>query len=94
MRHRAVIFDLDGTLLDTLEDIADSVNKALGHLGLPQHELDAYRYFVGEGLEALASRALPQSHRDAAMVDESRRESIVSNAYYAWLKDSLKSKLL
>jgi len=55
----AVLFDLDGTLLNTLEDLADSMNAALAGMGLPQHPLDAYRYFVGDGVETLADRALP-----------------------------------
>jgi len=65
MRHKAVLFDLDGTLLDALKDIADSVNLALDRLGFPQHELEAYKYFVGDGREALAIRVLPEDHRDA-----------------------------
>ena len=64
MVFRAVLFDLDGTLLDTLRDIADSVNAGLASLGLPKHEIKAYRYFVGEGSEVLAFRALPEDHRD------------------------------
>jgi len=70
MRYKAVLFDLDGTLLDTLKDIADSVNTALDHLGFPKHELKAYRYFVGDGREALAIRALPEQHRDMITVDQ------------------------
>ena len=66
MKYRALISDLDGTLLDTLEDLADSVNAALARLGLPQHEVDAYRYFVGDGRRAMALRALPEDHRDEA----------------------------
>jgi len=54
MPYKAIIFDLDGTLLDTLEDIADSMNLALGENGLPEHPLDAYRYFVGSGVKVLA----------------------------------------
>jgi phosphoglycolate phosphatase len=68
MKYRAVLFDLDGTLLNTLEDITGSVNKALSRLGFPQHELEAYKYFIGDGREALAVRALPDHHRDAATV--------------------------
>ena len=56
---RAVIFDLDGTLLDTLEDLADSMNASLAGLGYPTHSVDEYRYFVGDGVETLARRALP-----------------------------------
>ncbi len=59
MAYRALLFDLDGTLLDTLQDIADSANSALAYFGFPQHELDAYRYFVGDGVETLTIRALP-----------------------------------
>ncbi len=56
MSTRAVLFDLDGTLLNTLEDIADSMNRALLENGLPEHPLDAYRYFVGDGVKTLAQR--------------------------------------
>lgn len=66
--YKAVLFDLDGTLLDTLEDIASSANRVLGSFGFPQHELEAYKYFVGEGREALVMRILPSGHRDAATV--------------------------
>ncbi len=55
--HRAAIFDLDGTLLDTLHDIGALMNAALVDLGLPPHPIDAYPRFVGSGLEALARRA-------------------------------------
>jgi phosphoglycolate phosphatase len=56
---RAVLFDLDGTLADTLSAIAGVANFALAHLGLPVHPLDAYRRFVGDGIGLLAERALP-----------------------------------
>jgi len=68
MRHRAVLFDLDGTLLDTLEDLADSTNTALGSLGFAAHETAAYKYFVGGGIVDMARRALPASRRDEATV--------------------------
>ena len=70
MTRHALLFDLDGTLLDTLRDIADSVNSALACFGLPEHELDAYRYFVGEGVERLAIRSLPEEHRNQTTVDK------------------------
>lgn len=57
MAFRAVLFDLDGTLLNTLEDIADSMNQALSQNGFPQHPADAYRYFVGDGVKTLVQRA-------------------------------------
>jgi len=58
------MFDLDGTLLDTLEDLADSTNAALGSLGYPPHVVEAYRYFVGDGVAKMAERALPDDKRD------------------------------
>lgn len=78
-RHfEAVIFDLDGTLLDTLEDLADSANRALERAGLPVHPVDAYRYFVGDGLENLVRRTLPPHLQTNQMVErllpEVRRE--------------------
>jgi len=60
MKYKAVIFDLDGTLLDTLEDIADAANSILSRFGFPQHDLQTYKYFVGEGIGKLIQRALPQ----------------------------------
>ncbi len=57
--YRAVAFDLDGTLLDTLEDLANATNEALGSAGYPQHPVASYRQFVGSGLKTLVQRALP-----------------------------------
>ncbi len=68
MKRHAVLFDLDGTLLDTLRDIADSANAALAHFGFPEHEVSAYRYFVGDGVARLAARALPENARDQETV--------------------------
>jgi phosphoglycolate phosphatase len=65
-QYQAVIFDLDGTLLNTLDDLADSLNRVLASSGFPQHGLDAYRYFVGDGVENLVRRALPENARDKA----------------------------
>lgn len=64
MDYRAVIFDLDGTLLDTLEDLADSVNLILQRNNLPGHGLHNYRYFIGDGLTNLVRRALPAELAD------------------------------
>lgn len=63
MAYRASIFDLDGTLVDSLEDIADATNAVLQRLGLPTHPVDAYRAFVGEGVEVLVRRAAPEATR-------------------------------
>jgi phosphoglycolate phosphatase len=71
MARTAICFDLDGTLLDTLDDLADSMNAVLAALGCPAHPLDAYRYFVGDGVENLVRRALPEAARgNEALVRE------------------------
>jgi phosphoglycolate phosphatase len=59
MSYSAIIFDLDGTLLDTLADIAEAANRVLVKHGLSAHVLDSYRQFVGEGLRVLFERSLP-----------------------------------
>ena len=59
MRYRLAIFDLDGTVLDTLCDLADSVNTALARFGYPTHSQEAICAFVGNGVRKLISRALP-----------------------------------
>jgi len=64
VKYKAVVFDLDGTLLDTLEDLADSMNRVLHDRGLPTHPTEAFRYFVGSGAAVLVSRALPQEKRN------------------------------
>ena len=63
MQYKAVIFDLDGTLLDTLDDLADSLNQVLLAKGFPPHPLDRYRYLVGNGAATLVSSALPPEKR-------------------------------
>lgn len=64
-----IIFDLDGTLLDTLEDLADSTNRVLARHGFAPHPVDAYRYFVGDGMRMLVERTLPQEQRLAGVID-------------------------
>lgn len=54
-----VIFDLDGTLLNTLEDLADAGNATLEHFGYPAHPVESYKHFVGDGVAMLVKRALP-----------------------------------
>ena len=60
-----VIFDLDGTLLNTIADLAEAVNRALVACGFAEHSTDAYRFFVGDGVSKLFERALPPEARSA-----------------------------
>jgi phosphoglycolate phosphatase len=64
MHLRAVLFDLDGTLVDSLGDIATAMNHALAHHGLPTHPQQDYRRFVGEGVLQLVRRAAPAGRED------------------------------
>ncbi len=59
--YEAVVFDLDGTLLNTLDDLCDSVNYALVNKGYPKRSLDEVRSFVGNGVEKLMMRAVPEN---------------------------------
>ena len=66
MQHlKLVIFDLDGTLLNTLSDLAHSVNYALGKCGFPVHTIESYKNFVGDGINKLLERTLPENHKTA-----------------------------
>lgn len=60
---KIVIFDLDGTLLNTIADLATATNQALQHFGYPTHPIEAYRFFVGNGINKLFERALPEAER-------------------------------
>lgn len=65
MSYQAVLFDLDGTLLDTLEDLANAGNRVLAARALPIHPVAAYRYFVGDGIATLVERILPPELRSS-----------------------------
>ena len=68
--ERLVIFDLDGTLLNTIADLGNAANHTLAELGLPQHTLDEYTLMVGNGMRKLIMRALPdEKASDDAFVD-------------------------
>ena len=64
MHFKAILFDLDGTLLDTLEDLGNAANRVLEKYDFPTHPLDTYRYFVGDGATVLMKRALPENKRN------------------------------
>ncbi|MFH0786787.1 MAG: HAD family hydrolase [Pseudomonadota bacterium] len=68
MNFEAVLFDLDGTLLDTLEDIADSMNQVLSRFGFSGHDTEAYKYFVGDGVESMVRQVLPAESLDEGLV--------------------------
>ena len=70
MRFSAALFDMDGTLLDTLEDIADATNGALREMGFPEKPLPDYRYAVGDGMEMLIRRVLPEGAGEEATVHQ------------------------
>lgn len=65
---KAILFDLDGTLLDTLEDLADAANHALARNGFPGHPMDSYRHMVGDGVAVLMHRALPEDKRSEDII--------------------------
>ena len=76
MKYKAAIFDMDGTLINSLEDLADSVNEAMDHYGFAKHTLEEYRYFVGNGARKLIKRSIPK--------DKAQDEDFVSEVldYY------------
>ena len=59
MKYKLVIFDMDGTILNTLEDLTDSTNATLEHFGYPVHSIEDVRHFVGNGIRKLIERAVP-----------------------------------
>ncbi|EIA07763.1 HAD family hydrolase [Flavobacterium frigoris] len=69
MRFKGIIFDLDGTLVNSLEDIADAMNNVLQSLDYSTHSYQDFQYFIGSGLRNLVSKALPGNHNDANQID-------------------------
>ena len=69
MNFKGVIFDLDGTLVNSLEDLADAMNIVLHNFNFPTHELQAYKYFVGNGIRDLVCKALPEENKDKDLID-------------------------
>ena len=78
MKYQLAIFDLDGTILNTLDDLADSLNHVLAQHGFPQHTADEVRMMVGNGILNLIKRALPNGTEQATV------EAVCAdfNAYY------------
>ncbi len=77
---RAVIFDLDGTLTDTLDDLSFSVNTVLARHGFPVHDKNAYKTMVGNGMRTLICRVLPPGKGNDALVEALRQEA---SGFYA-----------
>lgn len=76
---KLIVFDLDGTLINSLEDLADSANWMLLQHGYPTHPVDAYRYFVGDGMRKLIERILPLEERNDVRIEQCKAEFV---AYY------------
>ena len=68
MNYSAIIFDLDGTLLNTIDDLANSMNAVLQQYGFPVHATEKYKYFVGNGMDNLTRRVLPSTITDEKFI--------------------------
>lgn len=93
---KAVLFDLDGTLTNTLEDIADAMNRSLRLHDLPEWPVDAYRYLVGDGAKKLAERAVRERQELALSVQRTyqayyQEHTRVKTQPYAGIPDMLEA---
>ncbi|KUJ63435.1 HAD family hydrolase [Flavobacteriaceae bacterium CRH] len=97
MKFKGIIFDLDGTLVNSLEDISDAMNTVLTNLNYPTHTYDTYQYFIGSGLRNLVSKALPASNNNQdqieicfeTMVNEYRKICTLKTKPYAGIMELL-----
>ncbi len=81
---KAVLFDLDGTLLDTLMDLALSMNRVLEKNGMPTHDVDRYRYFVGNGANILVKRAVPEKKKKETRLLERLYKEFLTDYAHNW----------
>ncbi len=92
---KIAIFDLDGTLADTLADLADAVNNGLEHLDYPVHPYESYKTFVGDGVQKLCYRALPDDKKEdtdklhALFRDYYNEHFLDKTALYPGIKETL-----
>ncbi|MEQ3214462.1 HAD family hydrolase [Hominifimenecus microfluidus] len=78
MKYKLIIFDLDGTLLNTLDDLADSLNTALAHFSFPKRSLPEVRHFLGNGMQRLVEQSVP----DGTSADTTAEVLTVFKQYY------------
>lgn len=95
-RYKGAIFDLDGTLVDTLQDIADAMNYVLDQRGLPVFDYERYKYFVGKGLRMLVDQVVPPAtDKETAdlvyreMVDRYRNRLVEKSVLYEGIPELL-----
>lgn len=102
MKFKGIIFDLDGTLVNSLHDISDAMNIVLTGLNHPTHTYETYQYFIGSGLRNLVSKALPVTHNNDeqieicfdCMINEYRKICTLKTKPYDGILELLKNPAL
>lgn len=87
MKYKAVIFDLDGTILNTLDDLAAAVNYSMEKCGYPTHTIDEIRHFIGNGIDILIRRSIPKDCTEAQWL---KARDIFKQYYTAHMLDKTK----
>lgn len=83
-KFKAVLFDLDGTLIDTLQDLADATNHALNHFGYESRPVENFRYYAGNGIAVMIERAMPKGTATPQHVEELKKVMLdYYNVHYA-----------
>lgn len=96
-KFKGIIFDLDGTLADTLKDIAESMNRVLTAHGFPERPVNDYKLLVGKGLDNLVMQALPDDHRQPGtiricleeMIEDYNKYCLVNTKLYKGIEELL-----